>query len=205
MTDLLLTGFLPENDRVGNASRDLILHLRDRLPAAWATALLPQDGQALPDLLDGLLRKHQPRITILCGQAPGRNRLSLEVAALNILDFRVPDALGYQPRDIPAIDGQPLAHRSNLRLAQASEYLKSLGYPTVLSWHAGTFLCNHALFLTLDWLAHNGTPGHDALFLHIPLAPSQLIHEPPMSDKPCMDTAFVAEATIKLGEWLLSR
>jgi len=205
MTDLLLTGFLPENDRVGNASRDLILHLRDRVSANWATALLPQDGIALPGLLDELLREHRPRITILCGQAPGRNRLSLETVALNVLDFRVPDAVGYQPRDVPAIDGQPLARRSRLPLGEASEHLKSEGYPTVLSWHAGTFLCNHALYLTLDWLAKNGTPDHDALFLHIPLAPSQLIHESAVSDKPCMDTSFVADATIRLGEWLLQR
>lgn len=205
MTDLLLTGFLPENDRVGNASRDLIVHLRDRIPATWATALLPQDGQALPDLIDGLLRVHRPKLTILCGQAPGRNRLSLEVAALNVLDFRVADAVGYQPRDVPAIEAGPLALRSRLPLMEASEYLKAEGYPTVVSWHAGTFLCNHALYLTLDWLAKNGSPDQVALFLHIPVAPSQLIHEPAMSDKPSMDTSFVAEATIRLGRWLLEQ
>lgn len=206
MASLLLTGFLPERDDLGNASRDLVTLLSESgLPPGWVTALLPQDSAALPALLGALLAEHQPRLTILCGQAPGRNRLSLEAIALNVLDFRVPDAVGVQPRDTPASPGQPFALRSRLPLAAAASHLQTLGFPSHVSWHAGTFLCNQALYLTLDWLAHHGEPGQDALFLHIPLAPSQVILEASMAEKACLDTPFVASATRALGAWLLEQ
>lgn len=206
MATLLLTGFLPERDDLGNASRDLVTLLSESgLPPGWVTALLPQDSSALPVLLEALLAEHQPRLTILCGQAPGRNRLSLEAVALNVLDFRVPDVAGAQPRGIPAAAEQPLARRSRLPLAAAASHLQTLGFPSHVSWHAGTFLCNQALFLTLDWLAHHGEAGQDALFLHIPLAPSQVILESSMAEKACLDTPFVARATLALGGWLLEQ
>lgn len=189
MSDILITGFLPESAEVGNASAQLIHYLRDQ-GTPWATALLQQSSAQLINLIPEHLAEHRPRLTILCGQAPGRNRISLEAVALNILDFRVADVDGFQPSDVPIIAEGPLAYRSGLDLAGAVGSLRTAGHPVHLSFHAGCFLCNEALFLTL----HHLQPESRALFFHIPLSPSQVIDEPRMADKPCLPTATVAEA-----------
>lgn len=201
MTNILLTGFLPENDRVDNASWRLIRYLERALPAGWAVALLPQETAVLPELVPRLLEEHQPRLTVLCGQAPGRTKLGLEAVALNVRAFRMPDAAGEQPADDPIDPAGPPALRTRLPLESAASALREAGIPAAVSWHAGTFLCNQAYYHALRWWQAENGRG-DGLFLHLPLLPSQTIHEPGMAERASWPVEYVAEAVRKLASLL---
>ncbi|MEO7995332.1 MAG: hypothetical protein ABI743_13120 [bacterium] len=192
MASVLITGFLPESVEVENASAQLAASVERKAPAGWATAFLPQSSQWLRTAVPQLLTEHQPALTVLCGQAPGRNHLSLESVALNLMSFRVADIDGFAPKEQPIIPEAPLALKTSLGLHAAAERLRIAHLPAQVSYHAGLFLCNQAYFHALHHLLYHGAPWQRVVFLHIPITPSQVNREKGMSDKPCLTTETVA-------------
>jgi pyroglutamyl-peptidase len=100
------------------------------------------------------------------GQAPGSTLIKLEAVGLNI-----------RSDGSPLISDAPEAYRSPLPLEACCRALIEAGIPCEVSHHAGTYLCNAALFLSqyyVDAMRLNTR----SVFLHIPLAPSQAAGDP---------------------------
>ncbi|MDA7878552.1 pyroglutamyl-peptidase I, partial [bacterium] len=72
----------------------------------------------------------------------------------------------------PLIDNAPEAYRSKLPLDRCHRALIAAGIPSQVSHHAGTYLCNAALYLSQHYCQSYGLRTQ-SLFLHIPLAPAQ--------------------------------
>jgi pyroglutamyl-peptidase len=100
-------------------------------------------------------------IAIHLGQAPGSTLIKLEAVGLNVRS-----------------DGSPLirdaveAYRSPLALEPSCKSLIDAGIPCEISHHAGTYLCNAALYLSQHY-AHSFGLNTRSLFVHIPLSPAQ--------------------------------
>jgi len=97
---LLVTGF-EANDEGLNASQILVQSIAASVPeglknlgASLFTRILPGDTNALKAALESALDEYAPHLTLLCGQAPGRSKITLERVATNIRDFRIPDGAG---------------------------------------------------------------------------------------------------------------
>ena len=186
---VLVIGFEANDPQSSNASALLLDALNPRLPelrhaadgADVRTRLMPGNTTALAASLEAAMGE-QPRPThlLLLGQAPGRNRITLERFATNLCDFGTPDRHGNLPHGVPVLDGAPAALPSTWpeqeRLVAA---LNSAGIPAAMSNNAGNHLCNQLLYLALHAAAEPGQPCA-AAFVHVPVLPQQVIGEEPV-------------------------
>ncbi|BCR04110.1 hypothetical protein DESUT3_11790 [Desulfuromonas versatilis] len=173
---VLISGFR-RADGAANASALLVDSLRRDLPEELRLQarllrfeLLDYDEAAdgpsqqarLQRQLSEILSRHAPQICLFTGQAPGRNRISIERLALNLFGGEViepggPVGCWSTLPDLPRLAGLLLKH----------------GIPAELSSHAGTYLCNHLLYSALR-LAQMQGGGPLAGFVHLPVNPLQL-------------------------------
>src|SRR5262249_12863475 len=104
------------------------------------------------------------------GQAPGISRIHLEAIGVNVggHSSQTPDEFQ------PLITNGPAAYRSALPLADWSSKIQAAGIPCQVSYHAGTYLCNALLYLT-HYIAEQQRMPTRAAFVHLPLAPQQVL------------------------------
>lgn len=171
---VLLTGFEPFGPHHVNPSELLVRSLEGRVIAGRriAVRVFPVETRTLPDRLEGALREEQPEYVIGLGYAPGRFSLGLERAALNVLDFSIPDAAGTMRKGDPIVRGGADARLATLPLAEIAEAWTAVGVPGYVSNTAGTYLCNQWLYEALS-LTSNASPPVPVGFVHLPALPAQ--------------------------------
>ena len=120
---------------------------------AVRSLVLPVQHEAAGEIMRAALDTAELAAVIHLGLAGGRARLSLERIAVNVMDYRIPDARGEVRRDEPCVADGPAAYASTLPLRAILEELTADGIPAHLSYTAGTYLCNYTLYTTLHALA----------------------------------------------------
>lgn len=121
---------------------------------------------------------------IVClGQAGGRAHITPERVAINIMDAEIPDNEGYQPVDVPVVEGGPAAYFSTLPVKEMVAAMEDI--PARLSNTAGTFVCNQLLY---GLLHHFAGTRISAGFVHVPF-----ITEQEKTEKPMMELAEIVE------------
>lgn len=192
MTTILLTAFEPYDRWTENASWlalvEFTRELARDLPAGAkvVTRRYPVDFEAVrANLADDLAADYDYALHL--GQAPGISRIHLESIGINVggHSSQTPDQ--YQP----LVAGGPAAYQTALPLSEWSSQIRGLGIPCQVSYHAGTYLCNALLYLTHHVIA-TGRLKTKAAFIHLPLAPEQVLAE--RQDWPSLPSALAAEA-----------
>jgi len=191
MKSVLITAFEPYDRWTANASWLALVELTRNLPQqpAITTRLYPVDFATLPARLgEDLAANHD--VVLHLGQAPGSGRIRLEMFAVNIGGHR-----GEPPDDFrPLAPDGPAAYRTSLPLEQWAGLMRQAGIPAQVSHHAGTYLCNAAMYLTHHLIAQQKLRSQ-AAFIHFPLATSQTIDDP--QDLPSLP-AEVSAAALRL-------
>lgn len=173
---VLLTGFEPFGGEAVNPSWMAAQALHGRVVGGHriVAACLPTVFGTSLQVLRGLLARHRPALTVGVGQAGGRTAVSLERAALNVNDARIPDNANAQPVDTEVIEGGPAAYFTTLPIKAMLAAMLEAGVPAEVSQTAGTFVCNHAFYGLMHELAvAPPRPGARGGFIHVPLIPSQ--------------------------------
>jgi pyroglutamyl-peptidase len=173
---VLLTGFDAFAGAALNPSWLAVraLHRRQIAGHEVVAAQLPTVyGESL-EVLDGLLKQHQPALVICVGQAGGRAAISLERVAINVNDAPIADNAGARPVDLPVVPGAPAAYFSTLPIKAMLGSLQQLGFAAEVSQTAGTFVCNHVFYGLMHRLAREPALS-DARggFIHVPWLPQQ--------------------------------
>ncbi len=142
--DLLLTSFAPWlPHQASNASDDLLLRF---IAAATETCRtlrhLPVDHVLAPLRAIDAIDRFKPRVTVCCGMAEERTRLSVESQAV--------------------MDGR--SRKTGLDLAALTAGLTI----TEISNDAGDFVCNTLYYRCLEHL-EKMRGGHHCLFIHVPV------------------------------------
>jgi pyroglutamyl-peptidase len=119
------------------------------------------------------------------GQAPGSSQVQLEAVGLNIA------CEGDAGIDRRLCDDGPLAYRSTLPLFDWTQRIRAAGIPAEVSFHAGTYLCNAALYFT-HYYAERMSLKTQATFIHVPLDPTQVISE--SEEMPSLSASCSAKA-----------
>lgn len=178
---LLLTGFEPFGGETVNPSWEIARSLDGwicegrtvravRLPCAFGDALRT---------LDDALAAHRPELVMCLGQAGGRAEISIERAAINVDDARIPDNLGRQPIDAPVVPAGPAAYFSTLPIKALAHDLRAAGIAAAVSNTAGTFVCNHVFYALMHRLATTPALAHArGGFVHVPYTPEQVVERP---------------------------
>jgi pyroglutamyl-peptidase len=136
------------------------------------TVKLPTSYARSAIVLRRAIEKVKPDIVLGVGQAGGRTELCLERVAINVQDARIKDNDGKQPIDRPVVRQGPAAYFSTLPIKACVAEMRKAGLPAAVSNSAGTFVCNHIFYATMD-MAEQPAMGFRAGFLHIPYLPEQ--------------------------------
>jgi pyroglutamyl-peptidase len=187
---ILLTGFAPFDGATVNASWEAVRRLDGATLGGHRvqSLCLPTVFGKAGSTLETALAEHQPAAVIAVGQADGRDGISLERVAINIVDARIPDNDGAQPIDRPVLDDGPAAYFSTLPLKPMLVALHAANIPAEISCTAGTFVCNHLFYRLCHAL--RARPDVPAGFVHLPLLDSQAADR----DVPSMSCGMLVEA-----------
>ena len=170
---VLLTGFAPFAGETVNPSWEAVRALDGARIEGHrvVTAELPTEFDASLPALRRALRATRPRVAISVGLAGGREGISLERVAINVIDARIPDNAGSQPIDVPVQRSGPAAFFSTLPLKASLADLRDAGIAAHVSQTAGTYVCNQVFYA----LMHARRRYHSARtgFVHIPWSPQQ--------------------------------
>jgi pyroglutamyl-peptidase len=180
MTRVLLTAFEAYDRWTSNASWLALVELTKSLPSQpeVTTRLYPVDYDEVRRRLEADLAAEYD-VALHLGQAPGTTAIQLEAVGINVAQVGTADG---KPR--PLVDSGPVAYQSQLPLARWSTMLQAAGIPALISFHAGTYLCNAALYYSHHIAQTAGLDTRSA-FLHLPLAPSQAaLDRPPPASLP---------------------
>lgn len=185
---ILLTAFEAYEQWSENSSwLTLIELLKDRIHHGnLVTRRYPVD---LPCLRERLYHDLQIGFdTVLhLGQSPGSPNIKLEMLAVNFAGRVENDG---QELGVIVEDG-PLAYRTQLPMGRWAAMLRQQDIPTSVSYHAGTFLCNATMYLSLHYgqrLAKCPNVG----FIHLPLTTQQVVQS--STTLPCLPVQTLARA-----------
>lgn len=169
----LVTGFDPFGGESANPSQQIAQALHGEIIVGHRVvgAILPTEFDASLRALEALLRNHRPTRVLALGQAGGRDGISIERVAINLIDARIPDNAGSQPVDIPIVNNAPNAYFSTLPIKTMLARLRDAGIPAALSQTAGTFVCNQVFFGLMRLTARRR--GVRSGFVHVPYLPEQ--------------------------------
>lgn len=171
---VLITGFEPFGGYNINPSESIVRSLDGRLIAGRSVVgrVLPVATDGVRGRLESLLHDGEPDIIIALGLSAGRPALSLERAAVNVLDFTVPDNAGAMRKHEPIVAGGPDARLCNVPFEPILDAWRKSGVPGYISNSAGTYLCNQVLY---ELLAMTQSRDRVAGFIHLPYLPEQAI------------------------------
>ena len=171
---IVVTAFDPFGGQRVNPAQLAVAELPSRIAGADIVRfiVLTRFGNPLPDL--------KLADAVLCvGQAGGRAQLTPERVAINIDDASIPDNAGNQPTGTPIVENGPAAYFATLPVKAMVAAIRDAGLPAALSNTAGTFVCNHLMYLMLHATAGTATR---AGFIHVPYAPEQGEPSLPVAD-----------------------
>lgn len=154
--------------------------LKDFPPGkSLVTRRYPVNLVALQDKLSRDLRQDFDAILHL-GQSPGASSIKLEAIAVNAAGCI--DERGDELEEI--VPSGPVAYRSNMPLKRWATLLRHQNIPAVISYHAGTFLCNATMYLSHHQCqqrqAKQLNPHFQPCligFVHLPLATEQVAQQ----------------------------
>ncbi|HET7561369.1 MAG TPA: pyroglutamyl-peptidase I [Rhodanobacteraceae bacterium] len=170
---VLLTGFAPFAGEAVNPSWEAVRALDGTIiegHRVTAVELPTEFGTSVP-ALRAALRRARPQVAIAVGLAGGRDGISLERVAINVIDARIPDNAGAQPIDAAVVRNGPAAYFTTLPIKAALSSLRQERIPAHVSQTAGTYVCNQVFYALLH--AIRKRRGVRAGFVHVPWLPEQ--------------------------------
>ena len=186
---ILITGFAPFGGQSINPSYEAVKALPEQIGRAEIIkAEVPVVFGKAGEVLAALMDQYRPDAVICVGQAGGRDAISLERVAINIMDASAPDNEGNQPVDQPIVPDGPAAYFSTLPLRRMEEAILDKEIPCRISNTAGTYVCNDLMYRLLHRVAETGMP---AGFIHVPYLPEQTSSE---DNVPSMELGMIVEA-----------
>ena len=170
---VLLTGFTPFGGEAVNPSWQAVRALGGATIEDHhvVVAELPCEFDASLPALWHAVRRHEPRVAIAVGLAGGREGISLERVAINVIDARIPDNAGVQPVDAPVLRSGAAAFFTTLPIKAALLELQHAGIPAHVSQTAGTYVCNQVFYALMHALRRRRNTR--AGFVHVPWLPEQ--------------------------------
>jgi pyroglutamyl-peptidase len=139
-----------------------------------AVRVIPVETRNVRERFERALLEDNPDIVILLSQMGGRNALSMERVAVNVLDFEFPDNVGVMRKGDVISRGGADARISNVPFDRVIEAWSASGVPGYVSNSAGTFIGNQALYEMLG-LTETSVPPVVAGLVHLPYLPAQAI------------------------------
>lgn len=191
MAKILITGFDPFGGEKINPAYEAVKAIKDNINGVEVVKMeVPTVFYDSIEKVTKKIKEIDPIAVLLIGQAGGRFGMTVERVAINVDDARIKDNKGQQPIDKPIDpEGQP-AYFSTIPVKKIVEKMKENKIPASVSNTAGTFVCNHLLYGTLNYI-HKNNKNIKAGFIHVPFLPEQVIDKP---NTPSMSVETIVKA-----------
>ena len=165
---VIIAPFEPFAGRRRNRARDAAHLLAGAEIAGAAVDIvdLPVVYSAIPAAIGKLLQR-DPSLVVLVGESVEARMLLVERLAVNVAHARVHDNAGARPIDDELVPGGEAARKVPFDPRTAVNAAIAAGCPADVSSHAGTFLCNAALYHALGQAAERA-PAPRVAFVHVP-------------------------------------
>ncbi|MDG2381964.1 MAG: pyroglutamyl-peptidase I [Pirellulaceae bacterium] len=199
MSQVLVTAFESYDSWKANSSWLTLVELTKNLPERphLTTRRYPVDYEPMQQQLRKDLQLGFDYILHL-GQSPGSCSIQLETIGLNQATQRS----GTQNGCAPVTEDGPMAYRSQLPAEELCRLLNQAGIPSRVSTHAGTYLCNAALYYSHHIIATKQLKTQ-AIFLHLPLDVTQAAEHP--NEIASMPASLCAQAIRLVLEYLAAQ
>ncbi len=204
---ILVTGFEPFNGETINPSEQIVNRLEAPEGVTLFKKILPVEFKKSTVQLEELFRELQPDVVLSIGQAGGRAEISVERVAINIDSVKssngsklLPDNAGNMPVDEPIEAEGASAYFSTLPLWQIVETIQEKGIPAGISNTAGTYVCNHVMYVSLYQAAVQYQQMKTG-FIHVPFLPEQIAHREDkerMASMPLEDMVTALQAALEV-------
>ncbi len=132
--------------------------------------VLPVEFRACERELESAIADVQPRALVMFGLAATRRTIALEAVAMNMDHGVDPDNCGERRWMREIRRGSPRLIDSRLPLNDLYVKLKRGRVPVGISYHAGTYVCNHVFYVGLTLMARK-----PAGFVHVPAQMPQAV------------------------------
>ncbi len=170
MKKILLTGFEPFGGQTVNPSWQMVQGVREPARMAVVRALLPVTFRGSMAVLSRLMAQEKPDAVLCTGQAGGRDKMTVELLGVNLMDASIPDNEGVQPHDEKIAPDGPDALFATVPVEAMVQAMRQAGVPAGRSLSAGLYVCNRVLY---GALLQAGREGPRCGFVHVPFLPEQ--------------------------------
>lgn len=187
---ILVTGFQPFGGQEVNPALEAVRELPEQIGDARIVRVeVPVTYQQAFDPVCAAIEEAEPQAVVCVGQAAGRSCVTVERVAINVDDCEQPDNAGTIRCDVPIAEDGPAAYFATLPVRDMVRAIEAAGLPAAVSDSAGTYVCNHLMYLVLDYAAQK-RPGMLGGFVHVPLLHEQTIRGE-MRGKPSMSKSDI--------------
>lgn len=175
---IMITGFDPFGGESVNPAYEAVKLLPDNIGGAQIVKLeVPTVFGKAGKVLEDAIKAEQPDAVICVGQAGGRSGMTVEKAAINFQDARIPDNDGQQPIDKTIREDGDTAYFATIPIKAMVAKMRENGIPAFISYTAGTYVCNDLMY-SLMYLIDKQYPQIRGGFIHVPYAMEQTIDKP---------------------------
>ena len=189
---ILMTGFDPFGNSTVNPAYEAVKRLPDQIKGNEIIKLeIPTVFYKEGRILEEAVRIHNPDVVICVGQAGGREAVTVEKVAINLIEAGIPDNEGNQPFDKKVCEDGPTAYFASVPVKAMVKNIEDHGIRAKVSYTAGTYVCNDVMYRLLymiDKKYHKMQGG----FIHVPYLPEQILDLP--KGTPNMDADKIAKA-----------
>lgn len=197
---LLITAFEPFGGELVNPSMMILETLPTTIGSIeLVKAVLPVTFESSTPILKNLIDQHQPDVILSLGQAGGRTHISVEKIGINLDHARIPDNDGNQFFNKSIDPNHPDGYFSTLPVNAMVKAMLDAGVPAAISYSAGTYVCNHVMFVALAHIHENKLPIRSG-FIHIPFLPIQTIDKVNQPSMSLQEMTFAIHEAIKVLE-----
>jgi pyroglutamyl-peptidase len=195
---ILVTGFEPFGGIAVNPSQAIVSALREagdvRDGVRLVTEILPCEFRAAGERIVAMIRERTPDAVVSLGLAANSSMVRLERHALNLNDALRPDNGGDLATGRAIDPAGPIGYWATLPLDAMLTALKERDIPSIISNHAGAYVCNHVFYTARREIECQGT-GVPSGFIHVPLIAEQEAEPPPGAAKLPLATLVAAVET----------
>lgn len=188
---ILVTGFEPFGSHRSNPSWDAVEALPEEIEGVQIVKRkLPVSFRRFSAPLEAAIKEERPDGLICVGLAGGEDKVSVERVGINLIEARIPDNDGFQPFDTPIRPDGDTAYFSTLPVKRMAKAVESRGIACCVSYSAGTFVCNAALYTGL-YLSSRRYHFMKCCFIHVPYDETM---EEALAGQPFMKRETLTEA-----------
>ncbi len=188
---VLMTAFDPFGGESINPAFEAVKLMPDKIADAEIVKLeVPTVFHKSIEKMEKKIENEDPDIIICVGQAGGRFDMTVERAAINVDDARIPDNEDNQPIDEKIFADGENAYFANIPIKAMVKEIKDNEIPASVSNSAGTFVCNH-IFYGLMYLIDKKFSGKRGGFIHVPYIPAQVVEK---KNQPSMSVDDITKA-----------